>query len=296
MRNDRLSGVGVALVTPFNEDGAVDYPALEKLLDYIINGGIDYIVVSGTTGEPSTMTAGEKREMRKFIVDKVAGRVTLVLGIGGNNTKAVIDEIKSTDLTGFNSILSISPYYTKPTQRGIYAHFAEIAKASPLPIILYNVPGRTGRGMDAATIVKLANDFNNIVAVKEASGNMDHIMAVLQNMPEDFMLISGDDSLTVPMISLGCCGVISVAANVVPVQFCNMINKALRGEFKEASRIHFQLLDLMDALFEDGSPSGAKAALAELGIMKEILRLPLVDVCGNTRIHIKEALKKALKA
>lgn len=150
--------------------------------------------------------------------------------------------------------------------------------------------------MDAATIVKLANDFKNIVAVKEASGNMDHIMAVLQNMPEDFMLISGDDSLTVPMISLGCCGVISVAANVVPVQFCNMINKALRGEFKEASRIHFQLLDLMDALFEDGSPSGAKAALAELGIMKEILRLPLVDVCGNTRIHIKEALKKALKA
>ncbi len=296
MRNDRILGVGVALVTPFNEDGAVDYPALEKLLNHIINGGIDYIVVSGTTGEPATMTADEKRELRKFIVSKVDGKVPLVLGIGGNNTKAVCDEILNTDLTGFNSILSISPYYTKPTQRGIYAHFAEIAKISPLPVILYNVPGRTGRGIDADTILKLARDFQNIVAVKEASGNMDQIMRILQEKPEDFMLISGDDSLTVPMISIGCCGVISVAANVVPSQFCKMINTAIKGDFKEASRLHFQLLDLMDTLFEDGSPSGAKAALAELGILKEVLRLPLVEVCDATRNHIKTALAKALKA
>jgi len=296
MRNDNLLGVGVALVTPFNENGEVDYPALETLLNHIINGGIDYIVVSGTTGEPSTMTPDEKRDMRKFIVEKVDKRVPLVLGIGGNNTKAVIDEILSTDLTGFDSILSISPYYTKPTQRGIYAHFAEIAKASPLPIILYNVPGRTGRGMDASVVVQLAKDFKNIVAVKEASGNMGQIMAILQDKPEDFMLISGDDSLTVPMISLGCCGVISVAANVVPDPFCRMIKLAMNGDFKEASKIHFQLLELMDALFEDGSPSGAKAALAQLGIMKEVLRLPLVDVCDKTREHIKLALAKALKA
>ncbi|MCQ2253191.1 MAG: 4-hydroxy-tetrahydrodipicolinate synthase, partial [Bacteroidales bacterium] len=244
MRNDRLFGVGVALVTPFNEEGAVDYPALEKLISHIINGGIDYIVVSGTTGEPSTMTADEKRDLRKFIVEKAGGKVALVLGIGGNNTASVIDEIKNTDLTGFDSILSISPYYTKPSQRGIYAHFAAIAKASPLPIILYNVPGRTGRGMDSATIVKLACDFKNIVAVKEASGNMDQIMAILKNKPEDFMLISGDDSLTVPMISLGCCGVISVAANVVPAQFCKMIKSAMDGDFATARKLHFQLLDL----------------------------------------------------
>ncbi len=296
MRNDNLIGVGVALVTPFNENGEVDYPALETLLNHIITGGISYIVVSGTTGEPATMTADEKRDLRKFIIEKVNGKVPLVLGIGGNNTKAVVEEIKNTDLAGFDSILSISPYYTKPSQRGIYAHFAEIAKASPLPIILYNVPGRTGRGMDSATVLQLARDFSNIVAVKEASGNMDQIMAILRDKPEDFMLISGDDSLTVPMISIGCCGVISVAANVVPEQFCRMINSALDGDFKKASAIHYQLLELMDALFEDGSPSGAKAALAELGIMKEVLRLPLVDVCDKTREHIKIALAKALKA
>lgn len=294
MRNDNLLGVGVALVTPFNESGAVDYPALEKLLEHIINGGIDYIVVSGTTGEPSTMTADEKRELRKFVVEKAGKKVTLVLGIGGNNTAAVVDEIKNTDLTGFNSILSISPYYTKPSQRGIYAHFAEIAKASPIPVILYNVPGRTGRGIDVDTVIQLANDFPNIVAIKEASGNMDQIMGILERKPEDFMLISGDDSLTVPMISLGCCGVISVAANVVPVPFCKMIKLAMDGDFNQARKLHFKLLELMDALFEDGSPSGAKAALAELGIIGEYLRLPQVPVCDKTRDHIKAALNKAL--
>ncbi|MCQ2252788.1 MAG: 4-hydroxy-tetrahydrodipicolinate synthase [Bacteroidales bacterium] len=296
MRNDNLLGVGVALITPFNENGEVDYPALETLLNHIISGGVDYIVVSGTTGEPSTMTADEKRDLRKFVVEKVNGAVPLVLGIGGNCTKAVVDEIKNTDLKGFDSILSISPYYTKPSQRGIYAHFAEIAKASPLPVILYNVPGRTGRGMDAATILQLANDFRNIVAVKEASGNMDQIMEIIQKKPEDFILISGDDSLTVPMISVGCSGVISVAANVVPKQFCSMIKAAMNGDFKEASRIHYMLLDLMNTLFEDGSPSGAKAALAQLGLMKEVLRLPLVEVCEKTREHIKVALAKALEA
>ena len=293
MRNDRLFGVGVALVTPFKEDGAVDYAALTQLLEHIIAGGVHYIVVSGTTGEPSTMTASEKAELRAFIIKQVSGRVPLVLGIGGNNTAAVIDEILSADLNGFDSILSISPYYTKPNQRGIYAHFAEIAKASPLPIVLYNVPGRTSRNIEPATIVSLANDFKNIVAVKEASGSMSQIMSIIDKKPADFMVISGDDSLTVPLMSVGVSGVISVAANVAPKQCVQMVNAAAKGDFKEASRLHYQLLDLMGALFEDGSPAGAKAALKMLGIINsETLRLPLVPVCDKTHDNIKAALAK----
>ena len=293
MRNDRLFGVGVALVTPFKEDGAVDYAALTQLLEHIIAGGVHYIVVSGTTGEPSTMTASEKAELRAFIIKQVSGRVPLVLGIGGNNTAAVIDEILSADLNGFDSILSISPYYTKPNQRGIYAHFAEIAKASPLPIVLYNVPGRTSRNIEPATIVSLANDFKNIVAVKEASGSMSQIMSIIDKKPADFMVISGDDSLTVPLMSVGVSGVISVAANVAPKQCVQMVNAAAKGDFKEASRLHYQLLDLMGALFEDGSPAGAKAALKMIGITQsETLRLPLVPVCDKTRDNIKAALAK----
>ena len=296
MRNDRLFGVGVALVTPFKEDGAVDYAALTQLLEHIINGGVHYIVVSGTTGEPSTMTAAEKAELRAFIIKQVSGRVPLVLGIGGNNTAAVIDEIRSTDLSGFDSILSISPYYTKPNQRGIYAHFAEIAKASTLPVILYNVPGRTSRNIEPDTILSLARDFSNIVAVKEASGNMSQVMKIVSQKPDDFMVISGDDALTVPMMSVGVSGVISVAANVVPEQCVRMVDAAAAGNFKEASRIHYLLLDLMDALFADGSPAGAKAALKMLGIAEENLRLPLVPVCDAVRATIKAALDKALTA
>lgn len=293
MRNDRLFGVGVALVTPFKEDGAVDYAALTRLLEHIINGGVHYIVVSGTTGEPPTMTATEKAELRSFIIKQVSGRVPLVLGIGGNNTAAVIDEIRSANLDGFDSILSTSPYYNKPNQRGIYAHFAEIAKASPLPIILYNVPGRTSRNIEPSTVIRLANDFRNIVAVKEASGSMSQIMSIMQNKPDDFMVISGDDSITVPLMSVGVSGVISVAANVAPAQCVKMVNAAAKGDFAEASRIHYQLLDLMGALFEDGSPAGAKAALNMLGIINgEHLRLPLVPVCDATREHIKAALDK----
>jgi len=296
MRNDRLFGVGVALVTPFKEDGAVDYAALEQLLAHIIGGRANYIVVSGTTGEPSTMTAAEKEQLRKFIIKQVAGRVPLVLGIGGNNTAAVIDEIRSTDVSGFDSILSISPYYTKPNQRGIYAHFAEIAKASTLPVILYNVPGRTSRNIEPDTILSLARDFSNIVAVKEASGNMSQVMKIVSQKPDDFMVISGDDALTVPMMSVGVSGVISVAANVVPEQCVRMVDAAAAGNFKEASRIHYLLLDLMDALFADGSPAGAKAALKMLGIAEENLRLPLVPVCDAVRATIKAALDKALTA
>lgn len=290
MRNDSLFGTGVALVTPFDKTGAVDFTALERHLNFIIDGGVNYITLLGTTGEPPTMSKDEKTSVINFVKKTVAGRVPIVLGIGGNNTQAVVEEIKNTDLDGINSILSICPYYTKPNQRGIYAHFAEIAKSTSLPIILYNVPGRTSRNIDPDTVIKLALDFKNIVAIKEASGNMSQIMSILEKKPEDFMLISGDDSLTVPMISLGCSGVISVAANVVPKKFSSMINLALKGDFVQARKLHFELLGLMNALFEDGSPAGAKAALKILGIMDENLRLPLVPVCDSVREKIRKFL------
>ena len=207
-------------------------------------------------------------------------------GIGGNNTAAILDELKHTDFKGIDAILSISPYYTKPNQRGIYEHFKAIAATSPVPVVLYNVPGRTARNVDAQTVVKLANDCPNIIAVKEASGNMSQIMNIINNKPESLSLISGDDSLTLPMYSLGATGVISVVANVVPRQFSEMVNLCAKGDFKAAAKIHFKLLDLMNALFEDGSPAGAKAALAHLGIIKENLRLPLVPVCDCVRQKI----------
>ena len=291
MRNDNLLGTGVALVTPFDTNGGIDFAALEKHLNYIIDGGINYITVLGTTGEPPVMTAKEKASVVKFIKDTVGGRVPLVLGIGGNNTAMVVEEIKTYDLDGINSILSICPYYTKPSQRGIYAHFAEIAKASPLPVVLYNVPGRTSRNIEPQTVLQLASDFSNIVAIKEASGNMNQIMTILKDKSEDFMVISGDDALTVPMISLGVSGVISVAANVVPEKVSKMVDSALKGDFETARKLHFSLLGLMNALFEDGSPAGAKAALKILGIMDENLRLPLVPVCDTVRAKIKDFLE-----
>lgn len=292
MENNNLYGTGVALVTPFDKTGKIDFVALEQHLNRIIDGGINYLTLLGTTGEPPTMTKEEKSEILKFVKEKTAGRVPIVLGIGGNNTSAVVEEILNTDLSGIDSILSICPYYTKPSQRGIYAHFEAVAKASPLPVILYNVPGRTSKNIDPDTVIKLANDFKNIVAIKEASGNMNQIMSILAKKPKDFCVISGDDSLAVPMISLGCVGVISVAANVVPEQFSKMIKLALEGDFISAREIHFKLLELMNALFEDGSPSGAKAALNILGIMEENLRLPLVPVSPSVREKIKTLLSK----
>lgn len=292
MENNNLYGTGVALVTPFDKTGKIDFVALEQHLNRIIDGGINYLTLLGTTGEPPTMTKEEKSEILKFVKEKTVGRVSIVLGIGGNNTSAVVEEILNTDLSGIDSILSICPYYTKPSQRGIYAHFEAVAKASPLPVILYNVPGRTSKNIDPDTVIKLANDFKNIVAIKEASGNMNQIMSILAKKPKDFCVISGDDSLAVPMISLGCVGVISVAANVVPVQFSKMIKSALEGDFAAAREIHFSLLELMNALFEDGSPSGAKAALNILGIMEENLRLPLVPVSPSVREKIKTLLSK----
>ncbi len=295
MQSEIFTGTGVALITPFDDNNSIDYPSLQRLLDYIIDNGISFIAMQGTTGEPSTLTPDERQKLRKFVVDNVKGRVPLIYGIGGNNTAAVVDEIKNTDFTGIDAILSISPYYTKPNQRGIYEHFKAIDNASPLPVVLYNVPGRTSRNIEPQTIVKLANDCKNIFAVKEASGNMAQIMQIINTKPESLSVISGDDSLTLPMYSLGATGVISVAANVVPKQFSQMVNLCAKGDFKEASKIHFKMLDLMNALFEDGSPAGAKAALSYLGIIKENLRLPLVPVNEQVRAKIVTAVNNVLQ-
>ena len=293
MQSELFNGTGVALITPFDDSGNIDYTSLQNLLDYIIDGGINFIAMQGTTGEPSTLTPQERQQLRKFVVEYVNNRVPIMYGIGGNNTAAIIDEIKNTDLKGIDAILSISPFYTKPNQRGIYEHFKAIATASPLPIVIYNVPGRTARNVDAQTVVQLAKDCPNIIAVKEASGNMAQIMNIIKTKPESLSLISGDDALTLPMYSLGATGVISVIANVLPKEFSTMVNLCAKGDFKSATKIHFKLLDLMNALFEDGSPAGAKAALAYLGIIKENLRLPLVPVCESVREKIITSITNA---
>ena len=295
MQSELFNGTGVALITPFDNSGNIDYPSLQNLLDYIIDGGINFIAMQGTTGEPATLTPQERQQLRKFVIEYVNNRVPIMYGIGGNNTAAVVDEIKNTDFKGIDAILSISPYYTKPNQRGIYEHFKAIATASPLPVVLYNVPGRTSRNVEAQTIVQLANDCPKIIAVKEASGNMLQIMSIINNKPDSLALISGDDALTLPMYALGAIGVISVVANVAPKEFSTMVILCAKGDYEAARKIHFKLLDLMNTLFEDGSPAGAKAALAHLGIIKENLRLPLVPVCDSVREKIITALANAKK-
>lgn len=297
MSSNRFDGVGVALVTPFKDDKTIDYSALEKHLNYLIDNSIDYLAVLGTTGEPSTLTLEEKKEYQKAVVQLVDKRVPIVWGMGSNNTMGLVEDIKNFDSTGIDAILSISPYYTKPIQKGLFEHFKLVNKAAEdkgLPVILYNVPGRTAMNVNADTILSLANNFKNIIAVKEASGNMNQIMQILKDKPEGFSLISGDDSLTLSMMAMGCIGVISVIANVLPKQFKQMISLCQEGKFFEASQIHFKLLDIMNAMFEEGSPAGAKAALQILGIMKDNVRLPLYSVSDNHKQKIERLLKEIL--
>lgn len=291
MRCEKFKGVGVALVTPFADNGDIDYQALRRHIDYLIGAKVDFLAICGTTGEPATMTFEEKNKFKSAVVEFVDGKMPIMYGLGGNNTNEIINEIKNTDFNGIDAILSISPYYTKPSQSGIYQHFKAISQASPLPVVLYNVPGRTSMNVNADTVCKIARDFKNVVAIKEASGNMAQIMQILKNKPEDFAVYSGDDSLTLPMAALGATAVISVIANVLPKQFVQMGNFCFNGNFTEAAKLHFDLLDIMNAMFEDGSPAGAKCALNELGIMKENLRLPLVPVNLQTGEKIKSLLK-----
>ncbi|MCW8309818.1 4-hydroxy-tetrahydrodipicolinate synthase [Sphingobacterium sp. InxBP1] len=289
---NELHGAGVALVTPFNSDESVDFEALGQLIDLQINEGMDYLVSLGTTGEVATLTKEERKRIWDFTVKRVDGRLPLVAGIGGNNTAEIVEQIKNFDPAGFCAILSVSPYYNKPTQEGIYQHYKAIAQVSPLPIILYNVPGRTGSNMTAQTTLRLANEFTNIVAIKEASGNFAQFSEILRDKPADFMLISGDDPVTLPMMALGAVGIISVVGNAFPKKVATLAKLCAQGKYQEAQKIHSDLLEITDLCFIEGNPAGVKFILKELGIGTDSLRLPLVPVSEKTRAAIKEELKK----
>lgn len=284
--------MGVALITPFKEDESIDFEAFARLLDYQIKNGTDYLVVLGTTAETPTLTEQEKEQVKRFVVEHTKGRIPLVLGVGSNNTRSVVDYLTHNDLTGFDAILSVVPYYNKPSQEGIYQHYATIAQASPLPVILYNVPGRTGVNMSAETTLRLARDFNNIIAIKEASGNIVQMDDIIKNKPRDFMVISGDDGVTFPLITLGAVGVISVIGNAFPKEFSRMVRLALNGNYDQALTIHHRFTELFSLLFVDGNPAGVKCLLNLMGIIENKLRLPLVPTRITTHDKIQEVLEQ----
>ncbi|MCF6295066.1 MAG: 4-hydroxy-tetrahydrodipicolinate synthase [Flavobacteriaceae bacterium] len=286
-----LVGTGVALVAPFNSDLSVDHNALTNIVNYNIENGIDYLVISGTTGESVTITKQEKQEIIKTIIKVNAGRLPLVLGIGGNNTAAIIKEIETTDLSEIAAILSVSPYYSKPTQEGIYQHFKAIAQVSPVPIILYNVPGRTSANMLPETTLRLANDFKNIVAVKEASNNVAQYLQLLKNKPEEFLVISGDDDLALGIVLAGGAGVISVIGQAFPKEFSKMIQLGLEGKAKEAYKLHFKFMDITSYIFLENNPAGIKAVLQQLNLCKDNVRLPLVKASDALKAKIKNYIE-----
>jgi 4-hydroxy-tetrahydrodipicolinate synthase len=281
-----LIGTGVALVTPFKKDFSVDVDALKAIVNFQIDNGIDYLVVLGTTAESATLSKAEKELVIKTIVDANKGRLPLVLGVGSNNTQEVVEELQSGNFSDFVAILSVSPYYNKPTQEGIYQHFKAIAEASPLPIILYNVPGRTASNMAPATIIRLATDFKNIVAVKEAAGDIVQAMKLIQDKPKDFLVISGDDMITLPMILAGGSGVISVIAEGFPKQFSEMVHLGLNKRVEDAYKLHYLLSDAIDMIFEQGNPAGIKEVFKSLGLSENTVRLPLV----NTDVDLAKRL------
>ncbi|MCJ8209359.1 4-hydroxy-tetrahydrodipicolinate synthase [Mucilaginibacter sp. RS28] len=275
---NKFYGTGVAMVTPFGAGGEVDYPALEKLINHLLDGGVEYLVSLGTTGESATLNKDEKKKVWEFTAKVTNGRAPLIAGIGGNDTREVVEAVKSFDVAGYDAILSASPYYNKPNQRGIYEHYKAIAETSALPVILYNVPGRTGSNVSAETTCKLATDFKNIIGIKEASGNFDQFNQIMRDKPEGFLFISGDDPVTLPMMALGAVGVISVVGNAFPRQFSDMVRLCLQGKFAEAQKGHLDLIEVTRLFFADGSPAGVKAALKELGVCGDAVRLPLVNV------------------
>ena len=284
----KFIGTGVALVTPFKADKSIDFEALEKLVNYQIDNGINYLVVLGTTGEPATLTKEEKEAVKQTIIKTNNGRLPLVLGIGGNNTVAVVEEIKTTDLSDFDGILSVSPYYNKPTQEGIYQHFSAVAQATDKPIILYNVPGRTASNMSPEIIARLAKDFKNLVAVKEAKGDMVQAMKIIQLVPKDFLVISGDDMIALPMTLAGGKGVISVIGEGLPKEFSEMIQLGLDGKSKEAYDLHYKVADSIDLIFEEGNPAGIKSMLQKLNITPDEVRLPLVKASEDLQNRISD--------
>jgi len=287
-----FKGLGIALVTPFTQDGAVDYDALHRLVDYQLAGGADFLCILATTGETPTLTAEEKQRIKDQVVDQVAARIPILMGCGGYNTAAVVDELRNGDFKGIDGILSVCPYYNKPSQEGLYQHFKAIAAATQLPVVLYNVPGRTGVNMKAETTVRLARDCQNVVAIKEASGNLEQVDEIIKNKPRDFDVLSGDDALTFPMVSCGAVGAISVIGNALPREFSKMIRLQMRGEYDPARVIHHRFTDLFSLLFVDGNPAGVKAMLHEMGFIENVLRLPLVPTRISTKQRMSELLRE----
>lgn len=292
MAHNIFKGLGIALITPFLEDGSVDYKSLIRLVEYQLNNGADFFCILATTGETPTLTAEEKQKIKDLIVDLVGGRVPILMGCGGNNTAAIVHELQTGDFRGVDGILSVCPYYNKPSQEGLYQHFKTIAATTKLPVVLYNVPGRTGVNMTAATSVRLAYDCPNIVAIKEASGNLEQVDEIIKNGPSDFDVLSGDDALTFPMVSCGAVGAISVIGNALPREFSKMIRLQMRGEYDGARKIHHRFQDLFSLLFVDGNPAGVKAMLHEMGFIENILRLPLVPTRISTLQRMSEIMKE----
>ena len=291
MKHNIFRGLGIALITPFTENGAVDYDAMKRIVEYQLSNGADFLCILATTGETPCLTKQEKEDIKKYIIDIVAGRIPILMGCGGNNTSAVVDELQNGDFKGIDGILSVCPYYNKPSQEGLYQHFKAISSATSLPIVLYNVPGRTGINLKAETTVRLARECENIVAIKEASGSLEQVDEILKNKPEGFAVLSGDDSLTYPMIACGADGVISVIGNALPKEFSRMIRLEKNGEFEAAVKIHHKFTDLYSLLFVDGNPAGVKALLHEMGYIKNVLRLPLVP----TRVATVQKMSQILK-
>lgn len=286
-----LIGTGVALVTPFKKDFSVDTEALTKITNHVIEGGVEYLVILGTTAESATLNAEEKEVVIQIIVAANKGRVPMVLGVGGNNTAKVVEELKTRDLSQFAAILSVSPYYNKPTQEGIYQHFKAVSEASPIPIIVYNVPGRTSSNMLPATVIRLANDFKNIIGIKEAAGDIVQAMKLIQNKPKDFLVISGDDMITLPMVLAGGAGVISVIGEGFPKEFSEMVRLGLNNKVDEAYKLHYKLADSIDMIFEQGNPAGIKEVFKHLGLSENTVRLPLVNVDENLSLRLANFIK-----
>ena len=290
--NNIFRGLGIALITPFTEDGAVDYEALSRLIDYQLDNGADFFCILATTGETPCLSLAERAQIKSAIVRQVAGRVPILMGCGGNNTAAVVEELKNGDFSGIDGVLSVCPYYNKPSQEGLYQHFKAIAAATELPVVLYNVPGRTGINLKPETTCRLAKDCKNIVAIKEASGSLEQVDEIIKYKPNDFEVISGDDALTFPMIACGAVGVISVIGNALPKEFSRMIRLEFNGEFEAAQKIHHKFTDLYSLLFVDGNPAGVKALLTEMGFIKNQLRLPLVPTRVTTLQKISSIIKE----
>jgi len=286
--NSKFLGTGVALVTPFKSDLSIDHDALANIVNFNVNNGTDYLVVCGTTGESVTITKQEKKEIIATITKANKGRIPMVLGIGGNNTAQVIEEIKETDLSVFDAILSVSPYYSKPTQEGLYQHFKTISEASPIDVILYNVPGRTSKNMEAETTIRLAKDFKNIIAVKEAGNNVAQYLKLLKNKPDDFLVISGDDDLALGVVLAGGAGVISVIGQAFPRAFSDMIRLGLKGEAKKAYAMHYKMMDVIGYIFEENNPAGIKAVFEAMNLCRDTVRLPLVPASN----HLKDKIRK----